>query len=220
LVGVAVLTRSSGALLIGIACLAGLFQLRWLKVPVLLGLLVLWPALYMGLRVTGAFTRDTLVGSSTELAETNLSLWFRLNNEDLLLERCWEKAGLGWGDTGLALKGGAGSEEDRIINSTWPTVLARFGLVGLTAFYAVLLLPVVGLLRKWRFADLAGAAAAPAVATAAILLLYVADSLFNSFYNPVYFLMAGALMGWAPTATVPELHPLQETIGSERSDVV
>jgi hypothetical protein len=202
--------RSAGALALGALGLVGLFHLRWLRWPVLLIALLAVSPLYIVCRATGAWTADSVLATlfggpderqdeSADVKERESSLRFRMINEDRLIPYALERPAFGWGDTGLSRKVPKikKNEEDIVTDGLWIITLASYGVFGLTALWAAMLLPAVLFFcayppRLWSHPALAAGAVA-----AVVLVLYMIDNLSNAMYNPVYVLLAGGVAGTA-----------------------
>jgi hypothetical protein len=238
LVFTAALSRSTGATVLGLACLAALFQLRWVRAPLLLAGLLAFAPLQIGLRSTvgwedparmGRQSRDPADAAFSEKIMSLFMPWeavlerrdshtFRGINDNYLIRKAWSRPFFGYGDTGLArkvpeMKVKPDDPDYALTDSFWVIVLCCYGFVGLVAVYTAMLLPALRFLAQFRRQDLASAALAPAAAATAILILYMTDNLSNGFFNSVYVLLAGGLMGWSPSAAAgaeaepPQSHP-------------
>jgi len=154
---------------------------------------------YMTLRAKG--TWDTQ--GAVEVAEDWFgparaqSLWARFDQENVLNKRALERPLLGWGgwnrrivytETGEMATRGYG-------DGFWVITLGTYGLFGLTAFAAAMLLPALVFLLRTPKQLLITAAAAPIIAIVTLLSIYMIDNLLNAMTNPIYTLAAGGLTG-------------------------
>ena len=196
LVGTTVLCKSAGAtalLLLGALTLWAARQMRknW---PLLL--LVLAPALYMGVRTPGLWSGDLLVHVAQLYDEERAdSLETRLFSEDHLIQRALQQPMFGWGGWGRGFIGERDEETGRAViqDGFWVIIFTQYGLVGLCSFTLLMLLPA--LTAVWRLprgAHQMTMFAAPA-ALAVVVALYVIDCLFNAMPSPIYVMCAGAL---------------------------
>jgi hypothetical protein len=204
--------RSTGALALGGLGLGGLFQLRWLRWPILLVVLLALSPAYIAGRTSGVWTGQAVlrllfgtdVKDEDELADfkdREASLKFRLLNEDRLIPYALQRPAFGWGDTGLARKVPKmkKSEDDITTDGLWIITLSCYGLAGLTALWTAMLLPAARFLcgypsRLWSQPILA-----PAAAGAVVLIVFMIDCLSNAMYNPIYVLLAGGVSGMVGT---------------------
>ncbi len=192
-----VLCKSFGAL----ALLACGLPTYWLSrrfrtaIPVLC--LVAATPLYMGLRISGAWSGESLAVVSAQIGneERADSLRFRLQNEEILIARAMQKPITGWGRWGRSLLLDERGKLISIPDGLWIILIGQFGLVGLTALTAVLLLPILLLLRRYPVRMWGHPLVAPVGGIAILLALFMIDSLFNSMINPVFVLGAGGLAG-------------------------
>jgi len=193
----AVLCKSFGAL----ALLATGVLVYWLSqrfrtaIPVLC--LVAASPLYLGLRITGAWSGESLAVASAQISneERADSLRYRLQNEELLIARAMQKEITGWGRWGRFLVRNEEGRQLSIPDGLWVILLGQFGLVGLAALPGVLLLPILLLLRRYPVRMWGHPLVAPAAGLAIVLTLFMIDNLFNAMSNPPFLLAAGALAG-------------------------
>jgi hypothetical protein len=212
--------RSTGAIGIGVACLLGILQMKWVKFPVILLALLLFPPVYIAVRTAGWTGADFVKAlEDGGMPEDRLgSLKYRLHMENRLLLHYQMKPDFGWGDfkddVFLAPKLVRDDYPKAVTDSAWIIDLNCYGHFGLAAVWAALLLPVVRFLiahppRLWF-----NPALAPAAAAALVLIMYMNDNLFNAFYNPVYLLAAGGLAGLTgvrlPRPAPVEVEPTDE----------
>jgi hypothetical protein len=193
----AVLCKSFGAL----ALLATGELVYWLSlrfktaIPVLC--LIAAAPLYLGLRLTGAWSGESLAVASSQLSneERADSLRYRLQNEELLVARAMQRPVSGWGRFGRFLVRDEAGRQLSIPDGLWVIMLGQFGLVGLAALPGVLLLPILLLLGRYPVRTWGHPLVAPAAGLAIVLTLFMIDNLFNAMSNPVFLLAAGALAG-------------------------
>jgi hypothetical protein len=200
----AVLTKSIGALLLGMAGAVILFGVRMWKTPLLLSALLLVAPLYLAARVSGSWSGSDIAPLVAEVLGTERaeSFEFRQSNEDMLRDRAFEGPVLGWGGWGRFLVQDRNGKHLTIPDGLWIILLGDRGLPGLIALYLAMLLPVVRFLclqpaRIWSHPLGAGAAVCAVVVT-----LYMIDNLMNCMHNHVFILMAGALAGLPRTSAV------------------
>lgn len=199
LAAVAVLCRSTGALVLGAAGLLMLAISRWVRAPVALVLLSAVPPLYVGLRTSSLWGGEDAVGwLGANFDEGRAqSLDFRLENENQLVAKALESPVFGWGGWGRSRIHDAEGKEATVADGLWIIALGERGFVGLVALGLTLLLPAARFAwlyppRRWS-----DPAVAPAAAAAVLLALYAIDCLMNAMVNPVYLLAAGGLAGLA-----------------------
>jgi hypothetical protein len=232
LVGTTALVRSGGAMTLGVLGLLALWQIRWLKVPVLVAVLLTIAPVYIvgrtssGATPTGWLTvdldkekvfnkmkdrslqkpflfgwdgctgRDVVNWITVNFNEDRAgSYGFRLINEDLVMEKAWQKWLFGWGDRGQSRVKTAKGEIVSVTDGMWIITFADVGFFGLIAVYTAMLLPSARCLwsikpHLWSHPSFA----APAVA-ALVLILYMTDCLSNDMFNQAFVLTAGGLAG-------------------------
>ncbi len=197
LAGTALLAKSTGALAllvlgVGMLSLTAFFQAR-----VFLVCLLLLVPVYMYSRAADLWHGEGLVDVVAAIDEARAqSLTFRMDNEDLFLEKARERVWLGWAgwnrwqvtdpDTGELLT---------VPDGLWVIVLGQFGVVGLFGVFTMLLLPMSLLLWRYRPWDWMTPTLGPAVALSTALVLFAIDSLLNAMLASFYFHAAGATSG-------------------------
>lgn len=200
-----VLVKSLGALGLALLGLGMLFATKWSKSKAFIILLVLLPLLYIVTRSTGVFSGSAMVDAIAAVQpDRAASLQFRLDNENILLEKARQHILLGWGGWGRARVYNDLGEDISVTDGLWIIVFGNHGLFGLLALTGALLLPPVLLLRRcppFRWAD---PDVAPAAALAILLALYMTDCLLNAMVNPMFVLVAG---GITSAATVLQAYP-------------
>jgi hypothetical protein len=198
----AVLTKSVGALLLGMVGAVALFGARLWKTPLPLSALLLVAPLYLAARISGSWSGSDIVPLLEEAFGTDRagSFEFRQTNEDMLIDRAIEGPVLGWGGWGRFLVSDRHGGTLTIPDGLWIITLGDRGLPGMIALYLAMLLPVVRFLwlqtvRIWSHPLGAGA-----VVCAVVVTLYMIDNLMNYMHNHVFILMAGALAGLPRTS--------------------
>ena len=213
----AALTRSTGALLLGITGLAALYSTRWLRTPLALLLLAAVPAVYMAERISGDWNGADLVSWLKANVDPGRaqSVQFRFANENLLIKKTLQRPWFGWGDTGHLLETGRKKRSDKlpIPDGLWILTFGAYGFVGLAAWQAMVLVPPA--MFAWRYPATRWSAPelAPLAVVAVFLPLYSIDCLMNGMINPFYIVLLGGLASAAsidssvtPTERRPSLH--------------
>ena len=223
---VLLISRSSGALMLCLLAL-GLLQASLLlrsKIP--LFVLLVLPLAYMNLRATGAWDGQNLIEASKKLTgneERVGSLSFRLFNENLLVEKARMRLIFGWAGYQRSFVTDENGRFISVPDGMWILTLGKNGLFGLSALSASILLAPFLFFWKTPSRRIGDPMVAPAAAFAICLCIFMADSLFNAFYNPVLMVAAGGLSSllmspaaFASTGTDDDLtalpaHPAQTT---------
>lgn len=196
---VAMLCKSTGAIgLLGVGFVTLLGASRSKMGLVLLIGLLLIPPLYIGARASGSWDGQNVVDfvANTISEDRAESLQFRLDNENILLDKALEKPLFGWGGWGRSRVYDPVTGED--ISTTdgfWIISLGQKGYYGLFSVVLVLWLPMLLTLitsPPWRWKT---AENAPVAVVSMIVLLFLVDGMLNCMINPVYILFAGAISG-------------------------
>lgn len=198
LAGTAVACKSSGALglmLLGLLALVISWKLR---TGLLVWLLLMVPAAYVGTRATGYWDGQNLVNFITEKFNEDRagSLKFRFENENILVEKALQKAVFGWGGWGRSRVYDEDSEEDKsTTDGFWIIALGTRGYFGLFSVALVLILPTFLFLLKCPPRLWGKPEYAPIAVISLIPLLFMIDCLLNGMINQVYIIFAGATSG-------------------------
>ena len=117
------------------------------------------------------------------------SLWFRLSNEDRLIERAMERPVFGWGIWGRARVLNERGIDLSVTDGIWIVVLGKRGWAGYLAQFGILLLPLVFLARRNKTGP-------PLPEIAGMALIMGANFLYmipNSTLSPIGMLITGTL---------------------------
>ena len=141
------------------------------------------------------------------------SLRFRLDNEDILLEKANQRPAFGWGGWGRNRVYNDVGRDLSVTDGSWIIIAGQGGWVRYIAQFGLLTLPIILLALNRRRYQISLATSGLAIVLATSLL----DLIPNSGLTPVTWLMAGALMGrlelqrieQGSTQTVPVLEPGQ-----------
>lgn len=176
--------------------------------PVLL--LCLLPMGYIAGRCADIFPVEPLISAASAISEERAqSLQFRIDNEDILIEKAMRRPVFGWAGWGRSRVYDANGKDVSITDGLWVIALGKNGLVGVTSLMLVFLLPTWLTARRLPGAlwghPLHGAAGAAAMT----LLLVAINALPNAPYDPVTAAMAGGLAGLVQQ--LRPTRPLQKT---------
>ncbi|MEC7522779.1 MAG: hypothetical protein VYE22_23015 [Myxococcota bacterium] len=150
------------------------------------------------LRGTDIFPTDTLVEWAHNISEERaLSLWFRFDQEDQLLERARERMIFGWGLYSRNRVFDPETGEDlSITDGDWMIQFGTRGVVGFVALYGMLVFAIfVAQRRLKRIPDRRERLLLSGLAL--ISALITVDLLPNGLFNYLPFFFAGALVGLA-----------------------
>ena len=204
-----VMTRSTGAIALLAVGMGTLFIGKKINNNLLVVCLLLIPILYMGTRGTGVWTGYNLQEfiANTISYERAESLWFRMENENILTEKALQRPAFGWGGWGRSRVHDEEGKDITVTDGLWIIILGQNGLAGLGLFTLSLLMPVAIFLRrypvqKWHYSQIA-----PAAVLSILLGLYMIDNLLNAMVNPIFTVVAGGLTGIAAGETVPNKKP-------------
>ncbi len=198
-----ILCQSFGALVLLAIGLLAYFSLRRYGRLSIAAFLVL-PIMYCGLRIGGHWNASTLVDITRHFSEERAdSLKFRLEQEEVLAARAWERPMLGWGGFNRAFPPPNASDmRQAVSDSLWIVVFGMNGFLGLASIVLTLLTPIYALTRRWRPEHWTHPDLAPAGVLALVLGIYLMDGMVNMMVNPIFMLAGGALTGLAIAAPV------------------
>ncbi len=190
-----VLCKSTGAIVYGIVVIPVVALLRKPRMGLPSGLafmVLLFPAL----RSTDVFPTDTLVEQAERISEERaLSLWFRFDQEDQLLERARERFLFGWGtyDRNHVFDPATG-EDLSITDGDWIIQVGTRGLMGFFGLYGILGLSIV--IAKRRLACIPSSRDRILLSALALIsAIQTVDLLPNGLFHYLPFFFAGAVAG-------------------------
>lgn len=195
LTGVLLLCKSTGAIVYAVFVVPVVMFTRRPRMRLAAGLAVM-VLLFPLLRSTKVFPTDTLVEWAENISkERALSLWFRFDQEDQLLDRARERILFGWGPYSRNRVYDPETGEDlSVTDGDWMIQLGTRGLTGFIGLYGILALSVLLAFRSMPKVSverdrilLAGLALASALQTV--------DLLPNGLFHFLPFFFAGAVAG-------------------------
>ncbi len=189
--------RSLGAWVLSFMGMGILLSAKVLKKSVLVVCLVVIPVSYMSVRATGLWDGYNLQMFVAENISYDraLSLWTRMENENIVVDKALQRPLFGWGGWGRSRVYNEEGEDITVTDGLWIIILGENGLVGLSVFTLVFLLPITLLLKRYPVRTWALPQVAPAAALSILLTLYVIDCLMNAMVNPIFTVAAGGLTG-------------------------
>jgi hypothetical protein len=181
-------------LFVPVALMAGV-QGQLLFAMIVAGVTLFYPLL----RGAGWIPVDTVYEVAQSFSQERAdSLKFRLDNEDLLLERAAEKPLAGWGSWGRNLLYESYSGKLLTIpDGAWIIIIGSFGWVGYIAHFGILTAPLflLGLARRKLGLSVESSG------LAMVLAINLMDLVPNATLTPLTYLVAGALCGRYALAT-------------------
>ncbi|SEJ78125.1 hypothetical protein SAMN05421762_3854 [Pseudooceanicola nitratireducens] len=149
--------------------------------------------LYPMLRGAGWIPVDRIVSFAASVEEQRAeSMQFRLENEDILLERAALKPLAGWGGQGRWLVFDERGEKESIPDGRWVITIGQYGWLGYLSEFGLLTLSILAIAWRRKTLEIG-------VATGGLVLILTAnliDLIPNSGLTPLTWLVAGALTGW------------------------
>lgn len=195
-----ILCKSMGSLLLLGMGWATLRISTLLKTRLPLFLLVSVPLIYVGLRVTGTLTEETVgyvMSEKFHMPEERVgSLTYRLYNEDMLMEKAFTQAAFGWGGWQRSFVFDETGKAISVPDGMWILVLGKTGVFGLTTMLLTMVIPQFLYLihfapKTWANHSLANLG----LVTVVMLALFTIDGLLNDMFNPLVLVLAGGLTG-------------------------
>lgn len=139
---------------------------------------------------------EILAYAETIDADRANSLRFRLENENILLERAMERPVFGWGSWGRnQIYDGTTGEIMTTTDGRWIITIGVYGWAGFLAEFGLLTLPI--LLVWWRVSRVGGEIPPWVGGAVLILAINVVDMIPNATLTPMSWLFAGALLGYS-----------------------
>ncbi len=190
--------KSLGAVALLMGGLGALFFTKWTRMRIALAAVVLAAPTYMAMRTVGGWSGAELVQFAGMVSgDRAASIQFRLDNENMLVEKAFERPMFGWAGWGRSRVTDDRGDDISTTDGMWVIAFGNFGLVGLASQTLVLLLPPLLLLWRCPAEQWGSRVFAPAAALATLLALYQVDCLFNAMLNPIYVVVAGGVGGLA-----------------------
>lgn len=206
-----ILTRSAGAIAIGIVILGGLLAFRHLRLRWAPAMLAACVVVYIGTAVLGSSL--PIREYATQVAEIfyperAFSLEARFKNEALLADRAQRKLLFGWGGWGDwravdvdVVRAATGQRRGVVTDGFWIIVFGMRGILGLGATFGVMIVPGLLAIRAVRRLN-----ASPMLLYLVLPLAlwgfgFAMDQLLNGFVSTTQALVAGGLAGVYVTAT-------------------
>ena len=197
-----ILCKSTGSLGLLVAGIGALYVTRFLRVSLILSALLALPVLYVGFRTVGNWDGTNLV-DLIEVAlgsERSTSLAFRMQNEDILVQRAIFHPWFGWGPGDAFLLSNGDGKFLAIPDGMWLLALCYSGIIELVSYLGTFLLPALVMFfripgRVWHYPAGAGA-----IILSVLLALLAIDNVVNAMINPIYMLVQGAVAGAAISA--------------------
>lgn len=190
-----VLTRSMNAVsfsLLGICC--ALLYKRKDSIRIFLILIALIP-FYIFVRANNIVSIEVIESKFSMIfdAERIHSLTFRLNQEDLYSVKAFRRPLFGWGgwDRGKPIDPITG-EKIKIVDSLWIILFSKLGFVGLISLFSAMLIGPLGVFKNLHSTK--NKEYISLIILSLIVAIFMIDSLLNAMVNPVYILVAGALV--------------------------
>lgn len=194
---VMVLCKSLGALIFAVLLVPVvlLFGVRTqLKIAALLALLAIG---YPMLKAVDMIPSEQILATAEAVdSDRANSLRFRMYNEDILLERAYEKPFFGWGSWGrnLIYNEITGSLES-VSDGRWIIVFGQYGWVGFLAEFGLLVLPIFLMWREMLVRK--ATEISPYIGPLTLLLgINAVELVPNATLTPITWLLSGALLGY------------------------
>jgi hypothetical protein len=191
---VTVAVKSFGAVVLLIIGAAVLYLTKLIRKPLLVLIICLIPVFYLTARISGIWSGESLVEQIAKINEERAeSLRFRLENENILIDKAMQAPVFGWGGWGRARVYDEAGKDISVSDGQWIIVLGNLGIFGLVSMTVTILLPVFLLVIKIPAARWAEGPVAPAAVLGMTLAMYMIDSLPNAMPNPTFMFIAGGL---------------------------
>lgn len=197
LIIISVLCKSTGAVGLLIMGFLALFISSKIRIGVLVWALLLIPSAYIGTRATGYWDGQNLVDfvSDKFSEDRSLSLKFRFDNENILVEKAQEKQLFGWGGWGRSRVYDEEGEDISTTDGFWIITLGRRGYFGLLSVSLMVFLPMFLFVLKCPPRLWGKPEYAPTAVLAITTLLFLIDCMLNAMVNQIYLIFAGGVSG-------------------------
>jgi len=209
---VSLMCRSLGALALLFGTMAAATVFRTSRIKVALVALILLSPVYIGARVTGAWSPEVVA----DFVESNIdakrahSLRGRIIQEQELGDHAGDRPFFGWGGHNRFRVFDDQGEATTAVDALWLLAYGKNGITGLIGLYGMLCLPSLLIVLRTPPRLLVHANMAGAMGIVLALTISTLDSLQNAFFSPLLMIGAGALgttaislKRWLPTPNRP-----------------
>lgn len=195
---VTILCKSTGAILLMIIGAAVLHFSMKCRTRVLLVVLMLVPTFYVVIRTTGTVNAASLTQFLSEQmhleGERVGSLTFRFANEDILMNKTFDRPIFGWGGWKRSFVLNEDGEPISVPDGMWIVIFGKNGWLGLVSMLTTLFLPQWLYLRRfppktWAMHPYISLGLAPVV----LIALFMIDGLLNDMFNPLIMILSGGM---------------------------
>lgn len=207
------ISENLGAFALGLFVIGLVFLLRGRLQILAAAVIALSTLFYPGLRQAQMVPIDGILSVAESVsAERAGSLRFRLDNEDLLLARAFEKPLTGWGGWARDRIYDGDGRDIAISEGRWILTLGQWGWIGYVALFGLLTLPLIFLTTTGRRKKIPPETVALALIGAGNLIYMIP----NATLTPVGLLIFGALAGFVQNDPVVTAAQAQTSDQSNR----
>ena len=194
LLAMLVLSKNYGAMFIVSALGVAMFALSARALTMAAGVIAILFLFYPAARQANLIPVNTFISVAKQVAPHKVgSFTFRIEYEDILLERALQKPLAGWGPWGRFRVRDEEGRDISVTDGLWVIVIGERGWIGYIGFFGLLTLPVIALSAS----ALRGRRSIP-YDTAGLAVIMSANFIYlvpNATLTPVGWLVAGALAG-------------------------
>ncbi len=189
--------RSTGAYVYFLVGAGSLFLAWRFRTRILLWALIGAICWFLYTGAMGTFPNKPIIATLSSMFNPDrvASLAFRFDNEEILGAKARQQMLFGWGGFGRNRIFNEMGEDVAVTDSLWIITFGVNGVFGLVTMTAAMLLPSIAFMLRYPASLWKNPYFSQAAAIAAILILFMLDSLMNAMYNPFYMLAAGGLAG-------------------------
>ena len=197
LLATTVLVKSTGALILLAVGIGVLEATRLLRRSLLVLVVMAVPVAFVAARISGWDAQQLVDGAALAGPDRAQSVAFRIENEQLLVNKALQRPWLGWGRWGRSRVYDEDRHDVSTTDSLWVITLGVIGILGLVLWALLMLAPALMLMRRFPVRRWEHPAIAPVAALALGVLLWVVDCLLNSMTSPLFPAMCGAITTFA-----------------------
>lgn len=189
---VLLVSKNLGASVIALL-IAAVFFLKQRLQLLLISIITIGFLTYPAIRQADVLPLDPFVAKISEFsAQRAESFQYRLNNEDILLNRAEGKPFFGWGGWGRSRVYNEFGRDLSTTDGLWIIVLGTSGWIGYVSFFGLLALPLLMLRRVRKRKEVP-------IQTIGLALIMTGNLIYlvpNSALSPIGWLIAGSLVGF------------------------
>lgn len=209
--GTLYMSKSKGALFLGIIGIILWYSYKFDKINAALTLLLISIPVYLFMRIQSLITISDLVNIVSRFFDQERmgSLIYRLRSEEVITDNMgFLQVIFGWHRWARGVGINPYTNRPVVVDSLWIVTYGGHGLFGLVSLFLLILsgpISIVKLNRK-------GKVCLESILLSLIIVLFAYDSMVNAMINPIYILCTGALVSYGSLNSDRDYEPVNEVL--------